>query len=337
MAYQILGFSTSPITRQQVFQILCDDVSDLPSQTISDAVYSGPVTQGCSAKIIANGRTYIANSSGQWILQPMPGGGGGGGGDDTYTKEEIDDFLADKQNLLTFGTESVKDSTDSLTSGAIWQSVWSQMLGVNTTKNLSQDVPEEGYDCDTLTDPGIYRVPSAAVAADIAHIPTQAAGRLIVSNLGLGNRYIQIYLASGARVFIRSYVSTGWQAWYEYQGIENMTSYSWGNYNVAESTGAVNPSTTRIGTEDYFAISGNAVLTYSAWVSSQPLQTFYLFYDSSQNYLGEISGTGYIGWVDCGVPIKVPSQARYYRLCFRKSSNSTITPSEMIKCVRQTG
>lgn len=337
MAYQILGFSTSPVTRQQVFQILCDDVSDLPSQTISDAVYSGPITQGCIANIIANGRTYIANSSGQWILQPMPGSGGGGGGGDTYTKEEVDALLNAKQNLLTFGTETVKDSTDSLTSGAIWSSVWNQMLGVNTTKNLSQDVPETGYDCDTLTDPGIYRVPSAAVAADIANIPSQSAGRLIVSNLGLGNRYIQIYLASGARVFIRSYLSTGWQAWFEYQGIENMTSYTWGRYTVEESTGNVTSSTTRIGSEEYFAISGNAVLTYSAWISSQPLQAFYLFYDSSQAYLGEISGTGYIGWVDCGIPIKVPSSARYYRVAFRRSNNATITPSEMIKCVRQIG
>lgn len=336
MAYQILGFVTSPITQERTYSILCDTVSDLPSGTISGNGYTGSITQGCTAKIIATGRTYIANSSGQWILQPASGGGGGGS-DDTYTKEEVDALLNAKQNLLTFGTETVKDSTDSLTSGAIWNSVWSQMLGVNTTKNLSQDVPETGYDCDTLTDVGIYRVPSAAVAADIAHIPTQAAGRLIVSNLGLGNRYIQIYLASGARVFIRSYLSTGWQAWFEYQGIENMTDYSWERCTVKESTGAVESSTTRIGSYDYFAISGNAVLTYSAWISSIPLQTYYLFYDSSQNYLGEISGTGYIGWVDCGIPIKVPSSARYYRVAFRRSGNQTITPSELVKCVRQTG
>lgn len=336
MAYQILGFATSPITQERTYSILCDTVSDLPSGTISGNGYSGPITQGCTAKIIATGRDYISNSSGQWILQPQSGGGGGGS-DDTYTKEEIDAFLAYKQNLLTFGTESVKDSTDSLTSGAIWQSVWSQMLGVNSIKNLSQDVPETGYDCDTLTDVGIYRVPSAAVAEYIANIPTQTAGRLIVSNLGLGNRYIQIYLTSGARVFIRSYVSTGWQAWFEYSGIENMTSYPWGHYAVQESTGNVIASTTRIGTEEYFTVSGGTVLTHSAWISNYPLQTFYLFYDSSQNYLGEISGTGYIGWVDCDVPIKVPSQARYYRLCFRRSNNETIAPSEMIKCVRQTG
>lgn len=326
-SYEIEYDGTENCARMDLF---ADTAADLTGLTHFDNI---KLLQGSDALDISTGYHWIKQSGSNWIRQPASGGGGG----DTYTREEIDEFLADKQELLTWGHESAKDSTDSLTSGAVWSSVWSQILGVNTTKNLSQDVPETGYDCNTLTDPGIYRVPSAAVAADIANIPTQAAGRLIVSNLGLGNRYIQIYLPSGARVFIRSYVSTGWQPWYEYQGIENMTNYAWGNYNVAESTGAVNPSTTRIGTEEYFPISGGAVLTYSAYRSSQGLQTFYLFYDSSQSYLGEIEGTGYIGWVDCGIPIKVPSQARYYRLCFRRSGNQTITPSELIKCTRQTG
>lgn len=306
--------------------VFADDVASMPTND-SDRVF----TIGSVCDVVANGSKYMINSSGNWVLQPSSGGG------DTYTREEIDDFLADKQDLLTWAAETAKDGTDAMTSGAIWNSVWSQVLGVNTTKNLSQDVPTEGYDCDTLTEVGIYRVPSAAVAADIANIPTQAAGRLIVSNLGLSNRYIQIYLAFGARVFIRSYISTGWQAWYEYQGVENMTSYAWGRYAVQESTGNVIASTTRIGTEDYFSITSGAVLTHSAWISNEELQTFYLFYDSSQTYLGNVSGTGYIGWVDCGVPVKVPSQARYYRLCFRRSGNQTITPSEMIKCIRQTG
>lgn len=126
--------------------------------------------------------------------------------------------LAAKQDALTFGTSTAKDSTESLTSGGIWQAIWDQVLGVNTTENLSQDVPEGGYDCDTLTDVGIYRVPSASVAQQIANIPTEAAGRLITMNLGMANRYLQIYIAAGARFFMRSYISTGWQSWYEYAG-----------------------------------------------------------------------------------------------------------------------
>lgn len=126
--------------------------------------------------------------------------------------------LAAKQDALTFDTGTAKDSENSITSGGIWQSIWDQILGVNTTKNLSQDVPEGGYNCDTLTDVGIYRVQSASVAQQIANIPTEAAGRLITMNLGMPNRYLQIYIAAGARFFMRSYISTGWQSWYEYAG-----------------------------------------------------------------------------------------------------------------------
>ena len=126
--------------------------------------------------------------------------------------------LAAKQDALTFDTQTAKESENSITSGGIWQAIWDQILGVNTSKNLSQDVPEGGYDCNTLTDVGIYRVPSASVAQQIANLPIEAAGRLIVMNLGLANRYLHVYLVSGARFFMRSYISTGWQSWYEYAG-----------------------------------------------------------------------------------------------------------------------
>lgn len=219
MAYKILGFSTSPITQETIYSILCDTVSDLPSGTISGSGYTGSITQGCSAKVIADGSSYIADSSGQWILQPS-----GQMWVNVYTKSEVDTMLSGYQPLLTFGTSTAQDSTESLTSGAIWSSIWSQILGVNTTKNLSQDVPEGGYDADTLIEPGIYRVPSAAVAAQVANLPQAAAGRLITMNLGLGNRYIQIWVAAGARFFMRSYISTGWQAWYEYAGTQVVAS-----------------------------------------------------------------------------------------------------------------
>lgn len=215
MAYQILGFSTSPITQETVYSILCDTVNDLPTGTISGNGYSGNITQGCSAKIVENGASYIANSSGQWVLQPS-----GQMWVNVYTKSEVDNLISGYQPLLIFGNLSAENSTDSLTSGAIWSSIWSQILGVNTTKNLSQDVPEGGYDADTLTEPGIYRVPSAAVAGQVANLPQTAAGRLITMNLGLGNRYVQIWVAAGARFFMRSYISTGWQSWYEYAGTQ---------------------------------------------------------------------------------------------------------------------
>lgn len=218
MAYQILGFATSPITQERTYSILCDTVSDLPSGTISGNGYTGSVTQGCSAKIIADGSSYIADSSGQWILQPS-----GQAWVNVYTKSEVDNLISEYQPLLTFGTQTVRDSTDSLTSGAIWSSVWSQMLGLNTFTNLAA-----GDDLDDFTTPGIYRCTGSAIASQLINMPSslaqQAGGRLIVFNVGGTGRYIQFYISAGARFWLRSNTSAGWQPWYEYAGTQVVAS-----------------------------------------------------------------------------------------------------------------
>lgn len=214
MAYQILGFATSPITQERTYSILCDAVSDLPSGTISGNGYTGSITQGCSAKIIADGSSYIADSSGQWILQPS-----GQMWVNVYTKSEVDTLISGYQPLLTFGTQTVRDSTDSLTSGAIWSSVWNQMLGLNTFTNLAA-----GDDLNDFTTPGIYRCTGSAIAAQLVNMPSpiaqQAGGRLIVFNVGGTGRYIQFYISAGARFWLRSNTSAGWQPWYEYAGTQ---------------------------------------------------------------------------------------------------------------------
>lgn len=214
MAYQILGFSTSPITQETVYSILCDTVSDLPVGTISGNGYSGNITQGCSAKIVENGASYIANSSGQWVLQPS-----GQMWVNVYTKSEIDNLISGYQPLLTFGNQTVRDGTDSLTSGAIWSSIWTQMLGLNTFTNLAA-----GDDLNDFQTPGIYRCTSSAIAAQLINMPSpqakQAGGRLIVFNVGGTGRYIQFYISAGARFWLRSNTSSGWQSWYEYAGTQ---------------------------------------------------------------------------------------------------------------------
>lgn len=214
MAYQILGFATSPITQERTYSILCDTVSDLPSGTISGNGYTGSITQGCSAKIIADGSSYIADSAGQWILQPS-----GQAWVNVYTKSEVDTLISGYQPLLTFGERTVKDSTDSLTSGVIWNSIWEQMLGLNTFTNLAA-----GDDLDDFTTPGIYRCVSSTIAGQIVNMPSslaqQAGGRLIVLNSGGSGRYIQFYISAGARFWLRSNTSAGWQPWYEYAGTQ---------------------------------------------------------------------------------------------------------------------
>lgn len=214
MAYQILGFSTSPITQETVYSILCDTVSDLPVGTISGNGYSGNIAQGCSAKIVENGASYIANSSGQWVLQPSSQMWV-----NVYTKSEIDNLISGYQPLLTFGSQTVRDSTDSLTSGAIWSSIWAQMLGLNTFTNLAA-----GDDLNDFQTPGIYRCTSSTIAAQLINMPSpqaqQAGGRLIVFNVGGTGRYIQFYISAGARFWLRSNTSSGWQPWYEYAGTQ---------------------------------------------------------------------------------------------------------------------
>lgn len=311
------------------FELFADTAADLSDLTHFDSIL---ILAGSRATDIATGDKYLINSSGVWIRQPSSGGGGG----DTYTRAEIDQFLADKQDLLTWASETSNGGTGAMLSGSIWSSIWTQILGLNTYPNLA-----DGDDLNNFTTPGIYRCTNSSTAAGILNMPSpaaqQAGGRLIVLNVGGSGRYIQIYLVGGARLWIRSNAASGWLAWYEYAGYDNLSNYTWGRYTVEESTGNVTPSTTRLGSEEYFAVSGGAVLSHSAWASGQALQSFYLFYDSNQAYLGNTSGTGYIGWVDCGVPVKVPSQARYFRIAFRKPGNATITPAELIKCARQTG
>ena len=65
MAYQILSFATSPFTQQRTYTILCDTTADLPA-----TVDGYSVTQGFTAKIIEDGSTYIADTSGTWKKQP---------------------------------------------------------------------------------------------------------------------------------------------------------------------------------------------------------------------------------------------------------------------------
>lgn len=125
-----------------------------------------------------------------------------------------------KQDALTFGTQTVRESTDSLTSGAIWNSILAQMFGLNTYTNLAA-----GDDLNDFTTVGIYRCTNSTTASQILNMPSpiaqQAGGRLIVFNIGGSGRYIQIYISSGARFWMRSNLSTGaWQSWYEYAGAE---------------------------------------------------------------------------------------------------------------------
>lgn len=214
MAYHITGYQTNPITKETIFSILCDTVADLPSYAVYDNGYGGEIGQGSKAFVIADGSSYLADSNRQWIYQPNPNAWV-----NVYTKNEVDTLISGYQPLLTFGTHTVKDSTESLNSGAIWFSIFEQILGLNNCENLAA-----GDDLDNFMTPGIYRCTNSATAGQITHMPSpmaqQAGGRLIVFSVGGSGRYIQFYISAGARFWMRSNTSQGWLPWYEYAGIQ---------------------------------------------------------------------------------------------------------------------
>lgn len=189
--------------------VFADDVASMPSND-TDRVF----TIGSVCDVVANGDKYMMNSSGNWILQPNASAWL-----NVYTKAEMDNILSGYQTLLTFGTRTTRDSSDSLTSGTIWDSIWEQILGLNTFPNLVA-----GDDLNDFTTPGIYRCTTSTIASQIVNMPSslaqQAGGRLIVLNSGGSGRYFQLYMSTGSRFWLRSNTSSGWQPWYEYAGTQ---------------------------------------------------------------------------------------------------------------------
>lgn len=208
-AYDIEYNGTENCARMDLF---ADTAADLTGLLRYDSIL---LLEGSSALVIATGRTFIMQSSGTWVQQPSSGGGGG----DTYTKEEIDQFLADKQDLLTWDPRTIRDSLNAIRSGDIWSSVWGQILDLNTFPNLAA-----GDDLNDFTTPGIYRCTNSTTAAALLNMPSpiaqQAGGRLIVSTLGGSGRVAQIYISAGTRFWIRSNIATGFQHWFEYAGTD---------------------------------------------------------------------------------------------------------------------
>ena len=279
--------------------VLADTENDLPTPIQQDYT----ICYGSEGIAIDTGAKYYLNGVGSWVEQP----------DDNawvnvYTKTEMDAII-----------QSVIDGQ--LTRGDIFRGY---QIAANT-------------DVNTLTDYGCYYCSDGTTAATLSNCPITTSG-FIMLNFSTGNR-IRLFLAVSAntpRMYIQARTSNVWRTIRQFamtdeiQYDENMLGYAWGRYNVAESTGDVNTSTTRIGTPDYFEIpTGTTTIVYSPMFDGVRGDVFYLFYDTDKVYHNQ-----YIGWVSAGVPVKVPSNAKYYRLCFRKPNNDTIYVSDMIRCTR---
>ena len=306
MSYQVMAFTTSPFTQQRIYQLLCDTPEDLPASAVTGD-YPGNLSQGCTAKVISNSAEYMYNSAGSWIRQA-----GNNVFENVYTKTEVDDLIDAAMSTVITKADIYRG----------WHLVSSA---------------EEPLDINSVTDYGTYYCSDGTTAATIQNCPITSSGFIMI-NFSNGNR-VRLFLAISAtipRMFIQARTGGTWRTIRQFamtdeiQYDENMLGYNWGRYNVAESTGDVNPSTTRIGTPDYFEIpAGTQTITYSPFFDGVRGDVFYLFYDSNKVY-----NNIYIGWVSAGVPVKVPSGQSFYRLCFRRPDNATIIVSDMIRCSR---
>ena len=285
---------------------------DLCADTAADlaTTFDGIALLGGSTCIdIATGDFYRLTTTGIWVKQPNPNAWA-----NVYTKDETDALL------------------QAIVDGELKRSDIYRGYQIPATDGDGNPI-----DLNNLTDYGTYYCADGTTAAQLLNSPITTSGFIMI-NFSTGNR-VRLFLAVSAntpRMFIQARTGGVWRTIRQFamldevQADENMLGYAWGRYNVAESTGDVNPSTTRIGTPDYFEIpTGTNTLVYSPMFDGVRGDVFYLFYDAGKVYHNQ-----YIGWVSAGVPVKVPSDAKYYRLCFRKPNNDTIYVSDMIRCTR---
>lgn len=129
MAYQITSFSTSPFTNSRIYSILCDTDSDLPA-----TVDGYSVSQGWTAKTV-DGKSYIANSSGTWVLQPT---GISLDLNGYYTSAETDTLLAGKQSNLS--TAQLAATNSGITAADV---VKIEM----PASDLSDSILDKNYNC----------------------------------------------------------------------------------------------------------------------------------------------------------------------------------------------
>lgn len=80
-----------------------------------------------------------------------------------------------------------------------------------------------GTDLNTLTAPGVFTSPTAAVTGTLVNSPTSAYGfRLEVKGTISNNRVIQILYpnATSGVFYTRTYTSSGWTKWFKFEGVE---------------------------------------------------------------------------------------------------------------------
>lgn len=161
--------NANPVIRMN---IVVDDVASLPAVSQSDFTFC----MGSRAKNIDNGKTYILNGSGNWIVQPSDNAW-----ENVYTKTEIDSMFA-ALNILTkadlFRGEQIVANTD----------------------------------VNTITNYGVYYCADGTTAATLSNCPITTTGFIMIV-YSTGNRVRLFYgvSATNPRIFIQAYTGSQWR------------------------------------------------------------------------------------------------------------------------------
>ena len=184
MSWQIAAFTRNPLTGAYVYSLLCDTAADLPA-SITGTDYDGAITQGCTAKVISDGSTYTANSSGTWVLQPtssmtinLP---------DVYSEAEVDALLAPMQDDI--------DATNAALPNLVDAGGKNTLILTDTSNQTSATVT-----C-TYNGDGTYTISGTSTAAGYFYLartssnPVFASGSVITGCTGGGSNTYKLAIA----------------------------------------------------------------------------------------------------------------------------------------------
>lgn len=193
-----------------IAEYVCDTQSDLPARSQS-TYYVGI---GSTAIVVEDSSKWRIKSDGAWVMYEQ--------GTATYTKSEIDALLSLKANKATTlaGYGITNAYTKAQTNTEIQNAV-SDKIAIGDVFGIGAII-QENSDLNDYTAIGVYTCPSVTIANTLVNSPISGiAFRMEVSYLNNQNRYRQcIYPLSNNTYYARIYTSSGWQAWYKFEGVQ---------------------------------------------------------------------------------------------------------------------
>jgi len=193
-----------------VAEYVCDTQNDLPARSQTD-YYVGI---GSTAVIVDDSSKWRIKSDGTWVMYEQ--------GTATYTKSEIDALLSLKANkATTLAGYSITNAYTKTQVDTKIQNAVSDKIAIGDVFGIGTTI-QENSDLNDYTAVGVYTCSSITIANTLVNSPISGiAFRMEVAYLNNQNRYRQcIYPLSNNTYYARIYTSSGWQAWYKFEGVQ---------------------------------------------------------------------------------------------------------------------